>query len=442
MSENTAQQTEQSSGLERRITFTVPTEDLEKAVDERLRELGRNVRLPGFRQGRVPARVLRQRYGKQVRAEALEELVRNQFYRAVAEERLRPAGGPVLSEPEEGEGGLTFTATFEVYPEIELQSLEGVTIEKPVVEITDADVDKVIQRLREQQAEWQAVDRPAKEGDRVTVDYKATIEGEPFEGGEGEDLVVELGAGRMIDGFEEGLVGAKPGDTVEMDLTFPENYGKEDLAGKPAHFTVTVKKVEEPVLPELDDEFARRYGIEEGGIEALRREVRENMARELDRTLRQKVKEQVMDALLEKHDVPVPEALVREESERLARQMQAQMGAQGQALQLPLELFEKEARKRVALGLILAELVKQNGIKADQEKVKEALEELTASYEHPEEVMQWYLSQPERLAEIESMVVENEIVDRLLEQAEVQERPASFDEIMNPDQSSGSETEA
>ncbi len=442
MSENTAQQTEQSSGLERRITFTVPTEDLEKAVDERLRELGRNVRLPGFRQGRVPARVLRQRYGKQVRAEALEELVRNQFYRAVAEERLRPAGGPVLSEPEEGEGGLTFTATCEVYPEIELQSLEGVTIEKPVVEITDADVDKVIQRLREQQAEWQAVDRPAKEGDRVTVDYKATIEGEPFEGGEGEDLVVELGAGRMIDGFEEGLVGAKPGDTVEMDLTFPENYGKEDLAGKPAHFTVTVKKVEEPVLPELDDEFARRYGIEEGGIEALRREVRENMARELDRTLRQKVKEQVMDALLEKHDVPVPEALVREESERLARQMQAQMGAQGQALQLPLELFEKEARKRVALGLILAELVKQNGIKADQEKVKEALEELTASYEHPEEVMQWYLSQPERLAEIESMVVENEIVDRLLEQAEVQERPASFDEIMNPDQSSGSETEA
>ncbi len=433
---------EQTSGLERRITFTVPGEELEQAVEQRLRELGRNVRLPGFRQGRVPPRVLRQRYGKQARAEALEELVRSQFYRAVAEERLRPAGGPVLSEPEETEGGLTFTATFEVYPEIELQSLEGVEIEKPQVEIGDEDVDRVIERLRQQQAEWQPVERPAQTGDRLTVDYQATVEGESFEGGEGQDMVVELGAGRMIEGFEAALEGAKPGEVVEMDLTFPENYGREDLAGKPAHFTVTVKKVEQPMLPELDEAFARRYGIEEGGMEALRREVRENMQRELERTIRQRLKEQVMDALLARHDIPVPQALIREESERLARQMQARLGQQGNQLQLPLEMFADEAKKRVTLGLILAELVKQNELKADQDKVREALEAIASSYENPAEVIQWYLSQPEELAEVESMVIEDQVVDLLLEQAKVVERPTGFEDVMKRENDTGAQAEA
>jgi len=428
---------ETADGLKRRMTVAVEEERIDKAVQGRLKDLSRTVKLKGFRKGKVPLKVVQQHYGAQVRQDVIGDVLQSSFYEAVEQEKLRPAGAPDF-EPKTTEPGkgLEYVATFEVYPEIELADLSKETVIKPVVEITEEDVDAMIENIRRQHMTWEEVDRPAEEGDRVTVDFKGTIEGEPFEGGEGTDMEVVIGEGRLISGFEDGLKGVKAGDEKTLELTFPEDYHAKELAGKPVQFAIKVKKVEAPKLPEVDAEFAKQLGVEDGDLAKMREEIRANMQRELDSKLQGKIKEAVMEVLLGSHDFPVPEALVTQEAQTLARQMQenfARQGLKAEDLKLEPAMFRDQAWRRVKLGLLMAEIVKANDLKVDPARVKAKVEEIAAPYEHPEEVVKWYYADPRRLGEVESLVFEEQVVDWVLEQAQVEEKPQTFNEIMNPE---------
>ncbi|SCZ63640.1 trigger factor [Thiohalomonas denitrificans] len=427
---------EATGGLERRMTVDIPEEQISREVDKRLQQMARTTRIKGFRPGKVPMKVIKTRYGDQVRQEVLGEVVQSSFYEAVGQENLRPAGHPRV-EPKEGDEnqeGFAYTATFEVMPEIEPAPVEGVEVDKVTSEVTDADVEKMLETLRKQNADWVKVDREAGDGDRVVIDFKGTIDGEPFEGGEGENVPVTIDSGRMIPGFEEGLKGAKAGEERTLDLTFPDDYGYKEVAGKPAQFQVKIHAVEQPNLPEIDDEFAKRFGVE--SAEALKKEVRDNMERELEQTLKARVKQQVMDKLVELNDVEIPKALIENESQALLEQMRQNMqvpqGKQGP--DLSPSMFEEQAAKRVTLGLILAEIIKRNELKAEPEQVRAAVEKIAASYEKPEEVRSWYFGDQRRLGEVESAVLEDRVVDWFLEQAKVTEESKGFDELMNPQQ--------
>lgn len=426
---------ETTSGLERRMTIEVPEERVETEVQNRLRNLARTTRLKGFRPGKVPLKVVERQYGGQVRQEVIGEVIQSTFSEAVAQEQLQPAGMPDI-EPKELEKGknLQYVATFEVMPQVEVASLEGVAVETPKAEVTDADIDNMLETLRKQQAKWVEADRAADEGDRVTVDFEGTVGGETFQGNKGTDVPVTLGGGRMIPGFEDGLKGLKAGDEKTLEVTFPEDYGSAEVAGKDAKFEVKVKKVEEPELPAIDADFAKALGVNTEDMDEFRAEVRQSMERELKQNLKAQVKQQVMDKLLEVNNIELPQALIEQESQALAQQLQQQMqGAQqGKgAPQLEPSMFADQAKRRVALGLILSELVQSNEIKADPEKVRAAVEEVASTYEQPDEVIKFYYSDQRRLAEVESMVLEDAVVDWVLDNAKVQEKQASFDEIMN-----------
>lgn len=423
---------ETTAGLERRMTVQVPEDRISSEVDNRLRQLARTTSIKGFRPGKVPFKVVQQRYAEQVRQEVLGDVIQSSYFEAVKEQNLQPAGYPQF-EPKalEPGKGIEYVATFEVMPEIELASLVGATIEKPTAAVNDADVDKMLETLRKQNAGWQTAERGAQDGDRITIDFRGTIDGADFQGNKGENVPVTLGGKRMIAGFEEGLVGAKAGETRTLDLQFPENYGHKEVAGKPVQFSVTVGKVEEPLLPELNDEFATKFGIE-GGVDALRQEVRTNMERELDQRLKNAVKQHVMDKLLETNDITVPQALVMQEAQSLAQQMR-------QNMQLPADksgsvtpaMFEDQAKKRVSLGLILAEVVRRHNLKVDADTLRRTVEQLAAGYERPEEVVKWYYADKSRLGEIESVALEEQVVEWALGQAQVVEKPQSFDEVTN-----------
>lgn len=427
---------EPADGLKRRMTVAVEEERIDEAVQGRLKDLSRTVKLKGFRKGKVPLKVVKQHYGAQVRQDVIGDVLQSSFYEAVEQEKLRPAGTPDF-EPKSLEPGqgLEYVATFEVYPEIELADLSKETVIKPVVEITEEDVDAMIENIRQQNMTWEEVDRPAEEGDKVTVDFKGTVEGEPFEGGEGTDMEVVIGEGRLIAGFEDGLKGVKTGEEKTLELTFPEEYHVKELAGKPVQFAIKVKKVEAPRLPEVDAEFAKSLGVEDGDLAKMREEIRANMQRELDSKLSGKIKEEVMEVLLRSHEFPVPEALVAQEADALARQMQdnfARQGLRAEDLKLEPGMFRDQAERRVKLGLLLAEIVKANDLKVDPARVKAKVEEIAAPYEHPEEVVKWYYADSRRLGEVESLVFEEQVVDWVLEQAKVEEKPQTFNEIMNP----------
>ncbi len=427
---------ENMSGIERRLTVSIDEDRINDAVQSKLKDLTKTVKLDGFRKGKVPMSVVKQQYGSRVRQEIIGDLIQSTFYEAVSNEKLRPAGLPDINTKEMAPGkGLEYTATFEVYPEVGIASFAAESIEKPVSEISDADVDKMVEIIRKQNMEWHEVDRAAEEGDKVSVDFRGTIEGEPFEGGEGKDMVVELGQKRMIDGFEEGLKGAKAGDELTLDLTFPENYQVEDLKGKPVQFAIKVNRVEAPVLPELNADLAKKLGVEDGDLDKMREEIRNNMQRELDSKLKSKLKEGVMDKLMSLHPIDIPAALVEEEARLLAEQMKQNLASQGmgqQELNLPIDMFKGEAEKRVGLGLIMSEIVKQNDIKIDPERVKKTIENIARPYEQPEEVIKWYYSDKRRLGEVESLVLEEQVVDWVMEQAKVEEKSYNFDELMNP----------
>lgn len=428
---------ETTSGLERRLTIAIPAQKVQSEVDVRVQKVAPQVKIDGFRPGKVPLSVVRQRYGEGIRQEVLGDLMSSSFQEAVIQEKLKPAGQPKV-EPRDLEAGkdFTFVATFEVFPEVSVNNIDGAEIINAQVEINDEDVEQVIENIRKQQASFEEADKAAAEGDRVTIDFEGYKDGEAFEGGKGENHQLELGSKQMIPGFEEGLIGAKKGDEKELNLTFPEDYHAEELKGAEVVFKVKVNAVEESKLPEIDEEFMARFGVKEGGIEALNAEVRKNMERELKQALKNHTKKQVLDAVLEKNDIEVPNALIEQEIDAMRRQTLQQFGG-GDAFEgldlnslLPAEMFNEEAKRRVSLGLILSQVVEDKEIKAEDDKVREAVEEIASSYEVADEVVDWYYKNPQQLAQVEALVLEDAVIDSFLEAATKKDQKMSYDELM------------
>jgi trigger factor len=383
---------ETTQGLERRITITVPSENVETEVKKRLQQLSKTQRIDGFRAGKVPVSVINKRFGPAVRQEVAGEVMQRNYIEAIVSEKINPAGAPTFA-PKSLEAGkdLEFSATFEVYPEVEVQGLDKITVEKPAVTVTDEDLANMLETLRKQHAAWADVDAAAGENDRVTVDFVGTIDGEVFEGGKAEDFPLELGQGRMIPGFEDNIVGKKAGEEVVADVTFPDDYHAENLKGKAAQFTITVKKVEAQELPELSEEFATKFGVTEGGVDALKEEVKKNMTRELDQAVKASVKDQAIKGLLANNEIEVPKALVDQEVDALRQQAAQRFGGDAQNMpELPAELFHEQAVTRVKTGLLLGEVIKANDIKVDDAKVEALIATVASAYEDPTEVVEYY----------------------------------------------------
>ncbi len=428
---------ETTSGLERRLTVGVPADRVDTAVDKRLQEAARNVRLPGFRPGKVPIRVMQQRFGAGVRQEVLGEVISQSFQEAVISENLRPAGQPSIEARKMDVGqDVEYTATFEVFPTVEVSSLDDLSVEKPVAQVTDADIDEIVQVFRKQQGKLVTADRAAAEGDTVVIDFEGFRDGEAFEGGAGEGTSLELGSGRMIPGFEDGLVGASAGEEKVLKLTFPEDYQTEDLAGADVEFKVQVKEVQELELAPIDAALFAQYGLEEGTEQDFRAEVKQNMERELRNAIEASVKNQVMDAVVAAHDdLELPASLVKQEVNAMRQQMFQQFG--GAAPQdmdlssvLPDEMFSEQAERRVKLGLVVAEMISQFELSAEPAKVREAIEDIASTYQDPEEVINWYYSENEQLAGIESRVLEDAVVERLLSSAAIAEVECSYQDAL------------
>lgn len=420
--------------LERRLTMAVPAADIEREVGERLKRLARTVRMHGFRPGKVPVRLVTQQYGLQVRSEVIGDALDKAFSEAVRNENLRVAGSPRI-EPRQGgtEGQLEFSATFEVYPEVAINDVSQAAIEKPVLEVTDAEVDQTLEILRRQRRTFETSTRAAEKGDKVTLDFTGTLDGVEFPGGSGRDFEVVLGEGRMLPDFEANVVGLAADGTKRFELTFPEDYGAKDLAGKTVTFEVKVKEVAAPKLPEVDADFARALGVADGDVAKMRAEVRANVEREVKKRLADDVKQKAMQVLLDHAQLELPKALIESETQRLMASTRQNLQARGlKTDDIPMEpsLFEPQARRRVHLGLAIAELVKSKGLAAAPEQVRALVEEHAASYEQPAEVIRWLYSQPERLSEFEAVALERNVVDWVLREARVTERAVAFDELM------------
>jgi trigger factor len=420
-------------GLARRLEISVPRAEVEAEVQRRLKALAKNVKVPGFRPGKAPAAIVARQYAPGVRQEVLGELLQKRFSEAVAQLGLRVAGYPRFESRPAGEGdeNLVFDARFEVYPDVAMGELGAGKIVRPVVTVADSEVDKTLAVLQKQRRSFEAVDRAAETGDLVKFDYHATIDGQPFPGGEGQDFTAVIGEGRLLKDFEQNLVGIKAGETREFDLTFPADYAAKEIAGKTAHFSVAVKEVQAPVLPAVDSAFAQALGVEDGDVEKLRAEVKANLEREVGRRVKTRLKEQVMDLLVQSTNFDVPQSLVEMEIERLRRMTEADMQARGlQSMKLSADMFQEQAERRVRLGLILADIIQKQDIKAGPEQVRALVEEQAQSYEEPEEVVHWYYQNPERMQEIESLALEENVVAWVMGQAQVEDVVTSFDELM------------
>ncbi|TBU73582.1 trigger factor [Phytopseudomonas daroniae] len=424
---------ESTSALERRMSITVPAERIETQVNKRLQQTAQKAKIPGFRPGKVPMSVIRQRFEADARQEAVGDVIQSSFYEAIAEQKLTPAGQPSV-EPKVLEKGkdLEFIATFEVFPEIKVGGLEGIAIERQQADVADSDVDNMLDILRKQNTRFEAVERAAEKDDQLNIDFVGKIDGEAFAGGSATSTQLVLGSGRMIPGFEDALIGAKAGEERVINPTFPEDYQNLDLAGKTAEFTVTVNSVSAPQLPELNDEFFTLFGIKEGGLEGFRTEVRKNMERELRQAIKSKIKNQVMDGLLAANPVDVPKALIANEVNNLRVQAVQQFGGNIKPDQLPAELFEEQAKRRVSLGLIVAEVVKQFELKPDDARVRELIQEMASAYQEPEQVVAWYYKNDQQLNEVRSVVLEEQVVDTVLQKANVTDKSVSYEEAVKP----------
>ena len=420
-------------GLVRRLDISVPMDQLETEVQGRLKRLARSVKMDGFRPGKAPLSAVARQHGAGVRQDVLGETLQARFGEAVQAHQLKIAGYPRF-EPKAGQGGaaeMTFSASFEVYPDVRIDDLASGKISRPVVELTDADVARTLEVLQKQRRTFATVDRAAAEGDLVKFDYQGTVDGVPFEGGKGEDFAAVIGEGRLLKDFEQALVGLEAGDGKGFDLTFPAEYAAKELAGKAAHFEVQVKDVQAPVLPPVDAEFARALGVEDGDVAKLKAEVKSNLERELKRRVQAKLKDQVMELLLQKSTLDLPKSLVAMETERLMQMTEADMKARGvQSMKLAADMFTGQAERRVRLGLILAEIVQANNLKAQPEQVRALIQEQAQSYEEPEQVVQWYYQSPERMQEIESLALEENVVAWVAGQAQVEDVTTSFEELM------------
>ena len=425
---------ETTQGLERRVSITIPADSVKSAVREELKRVAKNARVDGFRKGKVPPHIIEQRFGASVRNDVLNDLLPRHFFDLMFQEKVNLAGRPTFAVDSYEEGkDLQFTATFEVYPEVKLQGLENIKVEKPTVEITEADIDKMVNVLRKQQATWAETQDAAQAEDRVTLDFSGSIDGEEFEGGKASDFVLLMGQGRMIPGFEDGIVGHKAGDQFDINVTFPAEYHSENLKGKAAKFAVTLKKVEVMVLPELTDEFVSKFGPNSKTVADLRVEIKKNMERELKNALVSRVKNQVIDGLIEQNPLDVPAAAIEQEIEVLRNQAAQRFGGNAQqAAQLPRELFEEQAKRRVQVGLLFSEVIASNELKADEARVKAMIEDIASAYEQPVEVIEYYNKNKELMNNIRNVVLEEQAVDAVLAKAQVTEKASSFDEIMNP----------
>ncbi|WP_154124389.1 trigger factor [Grimontia hollisae] len=425
---------ETTEGLERHLTITVPAANIEDAVTAELRNIAKNRRFDGFRKGKVPLKMVSRMYGKAVRNDVMGEVMQRHFIEAIIKEKINPAGAPTFTPVDTEEGkDLVFKASFEVYPEIELKDLDKVEVVKPLTKVKDEDVEEMIETLRKQQASWSEVDAAAEATSRVTMDFTGSIDGEEFEGGKAEGFALVMGQGRMIPGFEDGIVGKKAGEEFTIDVTFPEDYHAENLKGKAAKFDIKLIKVEAQELPELTEEFVARFGVEDGSVEGLKAEVRKNMERELKQAVKNKIKEQVIDGLVEHNNIDVPSALIEQEVNVLRQQAVQRFGGNMKnAPELPRELFEEQAKRRVVVGLLLGEVIKSEELKADEERVKALIEEMASAYEDPAEVVAYYEKDQRLMDNMRNLALEEQAIEALLAKANVSEKAQSFSELMNP----------
>jgi trigger factor len=425
---------ETTGGLERRMKVQVPAERVEREVEEQLKSLTKKAKVDGFRPGKVPLKVLRERFGDQVRSDVVRDLLQSSFNEALAQQKLNPAGGPRIDSINTAPGkDLEFTAVFEIYPEVKLKGTEGIKLERPVAEVTPGDVDAMLDNLRRQRATWEQVSRAAADGDRVQIDFEGFLGGTPFPGGKGEKVQVVLGEKRMLPDFEKGLLGIKAGESREFDVNFPADYHAAEMAGKQARFKVSAHAVDGRVLPELDEAFCRSFGVEEGGVEKLRAEVADNMRRELEDTVRRKLKDQALDALLNANKLDLPKALVDEEIERLRQDALVRIGVRDpkKASELPRELFQEQAVKRVSLGLLVGEIITQQRLTVEPKRVDERLQRMAGEYSKPAEAVRSFRANADIMRQVETVVLEEQAVDWLLEQAKVTEKPTTFNALMN-----------
>lgn len=424
---------ESTSAIERRMTVGVPAERVESEVTKRLQRTARQAKVPGFRPGKAPMNIIRQRYEADARQDVMGDLINSTFYEALQNEKLVPAGNPAI-EPKSFEKGQDFeyVATFEVYPEFEVSGLESIEVERLQSEVTDSDIDNMLDILRKQNTRYADVDRAAENGDQLNIDFVGKIDGEVFPGGSAEGFALLLGSGNMIPGFEEPLIGGKAGDEIVVKPVFPENYQNLELAGKEAEFTVKINAVQAPELPELDEEFFTLFGHTEGGLEEFRAEIAKNMERELKAAIKSKVKNQVFDALLEANKIELPKFQVENEINRLRRQAVQQFGGNVDLMQLPADLFAAQAERRVALGLIVAQMIEQFEIKADDAAVRSAIEEMAAAYQEPQEVIDWYYKNEKQLEDVRASVLEDEVVATVLAKAKVTDKKVGYEDAVKP----------
>ena len=439
---------ENTSDLERKMRVTIPSDEVEVQVTEKIKQTAKQVRLKGFRPGKVPLKEVKRRFGAGIRQEVSSEVIQSTYGQALQQEDINPAGMPKIEDVKIEEGqDLEYTAVFEVFPEVEVAGFDGIEVEKLSSQVEDDDLDKMIQTLREQRTEFSDVERAAVDGDKLNIDFEGFVDDEAFEGGKAESADIVLGSGQMIPGFEEGLIGLSGGDEKDLEVTFPEDYQADNLAGKAAVFKIKVNSVAEPVLPELDDEFFTLFDVKEGGLEAFREEVKSNMQRELDASIKAKVKNQVMDGLDATNELELPQALLDEEVNRMRQEAVQQFGGGQGAPQidpsvLPAEMFSDQAGKRVKLALIINAIVEKNELAPDEDKVRETIETMASSYEDPEQVINFYYSNEQQLSQIRNVVLEEQIVDLVLESAKVSEKAVSYEEAVSREEPSLDDDEA
>lgn len=429
---------ENISSLERRLKVAVPTAQVEQTVNKKINHAARTIKMDGFRVGKVPLSVIKKRYGASIRSEALEDIIRDAYIAAVQQTALNVAGFPNIEVTVFAEGkDVEFSAVVEVYPEVTLGDFSALSIERPSAEVTEADVDTMIANLRRQRAKWEESTEAAADQDRLTIDFEGSINGETFEGGTAQDFNIAIGSKRMIVGFEEQLVGVKAGEEKVITVTFPADYQAENLAGKEAQFKINLKKVVKPTLPELDAAFLEAFGVKDANVEQFRADVRKNMERELRNGIRAKVKSAVFDALVNANSLDVPKALVAEEINRQRQQAIQQFGGKNAQIKpemLPDDLFKEQSQRSVALGLLVSEIIRANEITVDAERVRALVDEVAQSYEQPEEVVQWYYSNKEQMSQVQSAVLEDQVIDLVLAKAQITDKAVGYEELLRPQQ--------
>lgn len=431
---------EKIGGLERKIHIEIPKDKVESKVDDRLKKLVKTTKIQGFRPGKVPLSIIKNRYSSKVHEEVVGDLVQSSFYEAIAKEKLNPVGYPKVENLSNNENeDLSFTATIEVFPDIKLTPISEYKFERCICEVTEKDVTKMINNLRKQKSGKRPVERVAKKGDILDINFEGFIKGKPFEGNKAENYLLELGTKSFIEGFEEGLIGKASGDDLVLKLCFPKKYADEKLKGKDVEFKVKINSVNEPELPEIDAKFMEQFGVKNGDKDSFQNEIKRNMEREAKLTLRNKIKDKVFNELYAKNKIELPKAMVEQEESRIRSELENNFKTQGldpnvAISKIDSSLLSEQAKKRTSLQLLVAEVVKQNDLKAEKSKVDEMIEQVSSAYEKTEEVKNWYYSDEKRLREVEALVLEEVVVDWILSKANIEERTCGFDEVMNKNQ--------